>query len=211
MKLLHLIRTSWGRLTSGLLAMLALCWLNGAKFTGVIDWEPTLTFVTLALAWLYSCLPDQAEGRIAGEAAPIPPEIERKVSAHDRELFEKFKEIFDDNLFGFLREHDMGAAFDLTLIEGLREVSAVWKGALYRFDDPDLADPFEELLSEIRKFSHAIAVRTHIIGSSNYARIQWDHENEDAARNVARELNELADAVNRKADEFIIMARKKIA
>ncbi|KRA59762.1 hypothetical protein ASD89_24575 [Caulobacter sp. Root656] len=217
MKPLHLIRTSWGRLTSGLLAMLALCWLNGAKFTGVIDWEPTLTFVSLALAWLYSCLPDEAKVQpeispaqiVEGNAQPSEPE--RKVSAHDRALFEKFKAVFDDNLLSFLREHDMGGAFDMASIEGLREVSAAWKGASYRFDDPDLAVHFEELIADVRRFTNQVALSTHQMGSSTFAKIGWNHANEDASRKVQANLNELADAVYAKADAFVILGRRALS
>ncbi|WP_029418071.1 hypothetical protein [Brevundimonas bacteroides] len=76
----HLIRSGWGRFTAGLLAMLSLAWMVGAKFTGVIDWESTIAFVGAVLAWAYSCIPNDPP-REAATASPAPAPGRRGAAA----------------------------------------------------------------------------------------------------------------------------------
>jgi hypothetical protein len=184
--------------------MLTLCWLNGAEFTGVVDWEPTVAFILAALAWLYSCFPDQDREVAPASNAPA-------VSAHDRSLYDRFVNEFDDNTQIFIRDQDFAAAFNTDRLEKVREISSNWRGPNYEFDDPELAPQFAELLGKIRSFSNAIALGTQMQGASSFAKMPWDHNDEVGAKARQKALNDAADDLVTSVDTFLRDARRKLA
>jgi hypothetical protein len=208
MSMLHSLKTAWGRLIAGLTVVLTLCWLNGARFTGVVDWEPTVAFILAALAWLYGCFPDQEPSVRPSEAhdAAAPSSL----SAHDTSLYARFTQEFDNNVQLVLRRQDFAAAFDTADLDKVREISATWRGPNYEFDDPELSPQFAELLQKLRTFSSAVALGTQMQGATNFAKMLWDHEDDAGSMARQKALNDAADDLVRSADIFIRAGRRRL-
>ena len=83
-----------------------------------------------------------------------------------------------------------------------------WQGAAYEFDDPEVQGPFELLLVKMRHLSSRIALSTQMI-SRDAAMVPRGHV--DGWEAVAQELNDKADEVADSIDEFVRLARKRIA
>lgn len=144
-KLLRLVKSAWGRFLAGLTAALTLLWMTHPEYTGHIEWESTIAFVLAALAWAYSCLPDD-------EAVGLT-QTSHAATDHDRKLFEAFNAQMPPAEVSFLRGHDFGGSFLTSRLDGLRGICVEWLGAAYEFDDPEVQGPFEFLLVKMRHLS----------------------------------------------------------
>lgn len=199
-KLLRLVKSAWGRFLSGLTAALTLLWMTHPEYTGQIDWEPTIAFALAALAWAYSCLPnDQPAGQT--QTAHVATD-------HDRKLFAAFNAQMPPAEVSFLRGHDFGGSFSISSLGGLRAICMEWQGAAYEFDDPEVQEPFEYLLVKMRHLSSRTALNTQMI-SADAAMVPRGHV--DGWEAVAQELNDKADEVADSIDQFVRFARKRLA
>jgi hypothetical protein len=191
---LDLLKTAWGRLTAGVTLILTVAWLNDGQITGLIDWRATTAFVAAFLAWLYGCLPDRA-----------------KASEHDKQLFQRFRLLLDDQALDMLREQDFGAAFWFKRLDGMQEVAVTWNGANFDFDDPAIKKAFSPLLTELRAFSRELRLNTHVQPGGEMARMAWDHDNEAACLTVQKKLNDGSTSLSQAIDRFIPLARRRLA
>lgn len=191
-KWLSLLKTSWGRLTAGIAAMLAVAWMNEGQFTGRIDWDSATVFIGAFLVWLYSCLPETLGG-----------------TNHDKQLFSEFLTHVNSDELLFLREQDFQGSFLWEYTKGSRLVANTWHGPYFEFDDGHIQKQFSPIIKQMSEFFHDLAVSTQPIGVGA-AKINWDFENEQACAVVANRLNGEATAVVAALDAFIPMARRRL-
>src|SRR5690349_3567604 len=136
------LKSAQGRIIAGLTLLALTVWLCEPTVTGIWNWEAVAAFSAAFVAWFFGCLPDHADG---GE---LTPPTRPAASEHDRQLFERFREIFSEAERQFLRHHDFGGTFNWHNLDGMRAVADGWHGAEFEFDDPDLQASFVVVLQK---------------------------------------------------------------
>jgi hypothetical protein len=132
---------------------------------------------------------------------------------HDVQLFNSFRELFDDNVMYFLRTHDFGNGFDRFFFTRLNDVSAAWVGARYEFEDPELRATWDRLFACNRTLVRLMARNTTPLGSNpEWCKCWWSDEDElpERAEKAIKEMNETASELVRVIDELESLARAKL-
>ncbi|MCA1547414.1 hypothetical protein I6F36_11365 [Bradyrhizobium sp. BRP19] len=158
----------------------------------------SVSFVALAVVLLITdrWLPD-----IRSTAAPNP---------HDVELYAKFKDLFDDDVLYFLRTHDFGGGFPVRYFTVLNDISAVWVGSRYGFDDPDLAAIWNALFPKNRELLKLMAKYTTRTGS-DWCQPYWHDEDWHSDKTMQRVklMNDTGSELVDLIDKLEAEARKK--
>lgn len=158
----------------------------------------SVSFVALAVILLIA---DRYLPEVRSPAAPNP---------HDVELYAKFKDLVDDDVMYFLRTHDFGAGFSGRYFRVLNDVSAVWVGSRYGFNDKDLAAIWTEFFSKNRQLVKLMAQYTTRTGS-DWCQPYWHDEDWHSEETMERVklMNDTGSEVVDLIDKLEAEARKK--
>jgi hypothetical protein len=142
--------------------------------------------------------------RFLREPAPI-----QRPNPHDVDLLKRFRALLDDDTMYFLRTHDFGGSFDAKYFKVFNEISAVWVGSRYQFDDPELSAIWEDLFPKNRELARLIAYNTTPApGNVDWCQPYWVHDDWHSPEttqkikimnNTATELAELVDRLEAAA------------
>ncbi|WP_340672505.1 hypothetical protein [Bradyrhizobium ottawaense] len=177
---------------------------GGFKFAGVDLPMPetphwvSVSFVALAVVLLVT---DRWLPEARSPVAPNP---------HDVELYAKFKNLFDDDVLYFLRTHDFGGGFSGRYFTVLNDISAVWVGPRYGFNDPELAAIWNEFFPKNRQLVKLIAQYTTRTGS-DWCQPYWHDEDWHSEETMERVklMNDTGSELVDLIDKLEAEARKK--
>ncbi|MBO4224034.1 hypothetical protein [Bradyrhizobium neotropicale] len=140
------------------------------------------------------------------------PEAHRaSPNPHDVELYAKFRKLFDDDVMYFLRTHDFGGgSFSGKYFNVFDEVSAVWVGSRYNFDDSKMSKIWEELFPKNRQLLRLIADNTDPTGR-DWCRPHWAGEDwpSDETTQRVKLMNDTATQLAELVDKLEAEARRK--
>jgi hypothetical protein len=158
----------------------------------------SVTFVGFAVLLLFGdrYLPD------SHRASPNP---------HDVELYAKLRKLFDDDVMYFLRTRDFGGgSFSGKYFNVFDEISAVWVGSRYNFDDANMSNIWEELFPKNRQLVRLIAENTSPTGR-DWCQPHWVGEDwhSDETMQRVKLMNETATQLVELVDKLEAEARRK--
>jgi hypothetical protein len=129
------------RIAALIIVLLSLVWLCRAP-----DWEPMIAFVTALTAYLGLDFWQTVRG----------------ISAHDRELVERFLKLLppDSPTASFLRSHDIAVPFPYTDIQPLFKINDTWKGIAFCFDDKKIEKARKRFFDKLGQYVPMVACET---------------------------------------------------
>lgn len=190
------LHTTLGQALSGITALASLAWFLWPEEHWRVHPDALASLIVTLLAWIVSLSPTKASS-----------------TKHDRELFQKFRDVVGEKERTFLREHDLGNSFSWKSLNGLTELADRWKGAEFEFDDPEMQKKLAEIVRRSAGFVYALSMDSQPL-SGGWASIISDHErgsffSKETDKRV-RGYNEQATELGETIDEFIRYARPKL-
>jgi hypothetical protein len=160
----------------------------------------SVVFVGLAVALLVA-------DRFLPESTSIP-----RPNPHDVDLFRRFRELFDDDTMFFLRTHDCRSSFEAKYFKVFNEISAVWVGSRYQFDDTEMSAIWEDLFPRDRELARLIAYNTTPAQRNmDWLQPYWVHEDSHSpeTERKVKLMNETATELAQLVDRLETVARRK--
>jgi hypothetical protein len=189
-KPLKILNSARGRVGTGIFLMASVAYLNDGQFTGKVDWDAAIFFLTALGAWAVSCIPENIS------------------TTHDAKLYNEFCDLMDSNTLQMLKNQDFGAFFFTQPLSKIHQIAHHWHGVYYEFENPDIQAKFVPLLQQIAIFSATISVMTHSPDGSPMARLIREGRDENEMRVLAQRVNGDATALHGSIESFIRLARR---
>ena len=196
--LLDRLDTWQARVATGLAMLGALAGLLSPDSHWTLDWKALAAFVVSFIAWAITTL------RGAG-----------KISKHDVDLFDRFRELVTDDERRFLDSHDFLAPFYRERCTGLRSVALDWNDPRHDFIDKRIQRAWVPLRDKLTELQGLIGVstmptdRNPEILTVKHARDRAGPLSEET-RSEAAAMNAAASAIVVLLDKFEHLARRRL-
>lgn len=136
-----------------------------------------------------------------------------KVSNHDIALFERIRNIINDEALTFLREHDFAHYTHVRSTEPMNQI-AEWHGPNFMFNDRAIQRRWNTLFYKIVALSHRYG-DSLITTDKEHLLTAWHvgferHNQPQRAHDEVNGLNEAAHDLYREYGEFVLFVRKRL-
>jgi hypothetical protein len=146
-------------------------------------------------------------------------ETERNVLKRDFALYAQFKDQFATHgrMEYFVCNHNFGRSWRSESSDDLHQFVDTWSAPEMKFVDPELAKPFEELLSIMNDLSHHLASHAGPleVNASFHCIFEPSRHNEmdlpGHVEEAIRRANRLGVAIREKREEFLLLAEKRFS
>lgn len=175
-----------------IILLLAIAWLCRAP-----DWEPAIAFFIALTGYLSLDF----------------WQIARGLSRHDKELIQKFRELFSEEsgTVSFLREHDIAIPFHNRFMTPVFTFHDTWIGIEFEFDDKQLEDAKVKLKIKVKEYVELVVVETYP-HDKNVEITTMDFKdfgNPPEKIQIRDKMNKLGTEVYEEYERFIRVVRSK--
>lgn len=135
---------------------------------------------------------------------------------HDARLLEAFRGLATPASLSCLREHDFGDPVDSAWLEPFEKIAAAWRGADHEFVDTEVQAAFAPVVNGARRLVGLTSVLLFAMSNPAMRTVKTDEDRRTGRRaqstqDAANAMNEAATALSKAVDEFLRVARAKIA
>lgn len=127
----------WGRISTGLAAMVTSAWVGGSGWTNGPPYEALIAFFTALCAW----------GKFEYSSRIRPG-----ITPNDLRLSRELRNAFPLDVRIFLNAHDFGAPFGKNLLETIEDLDYEWRNVTKEFDDSVLNQCARRIVDTIGDF-----------------------------------------------------------